>query len=88
MAGQRKRPGDKRRQKVARKRKHKPHGFERPKEWAVEELNGVTAWIKKLEGPEGDKYPPTWRSGQLRHYKKRAKMLRAEIKSHPTIKGT
>ncbi len=87
MAGQRQRPGERRRRKAAKKKKSKPSGFVRPLEWAIEELNGVTGWIKKLAGPEGDGYPQAWRAGQLRHYKKRATMLRVEIKAHASRKG-
>lgn len=82
MAPEKRPPSERRRRVVARKRKGAKPPFIRPREWAEQELIGVKGWIARLEGAEGETYPPDWRKGQLRHYRNRAKELRAEIKRY------
>lgn len=75
-------PGEHRRRKVRARAKEAKPEFTRPREWAEAELHGVLNWLKSLKSPEADKYPEDWRKGQTRHYKHRARELRAEIKAH------
>lgn len=70
-----------RRHKARKAAKPKPQ-FDRPREWAESELRGVIGWLKALRSSAADKYPEDWRKGQTRHYKHRARELRAEIKDH------
>lgn len=70
------------RRKAKKKAKKTAVPFVRPREWAQAELVGVLGWIERLEAPLGESYPPDWRAGQLRHYRKRAKQLRSEIRRH------
>lgn len=84
MSPEKRPPSERRRRVVARKKKGPKPEFSRPREWAEQELIGVNGWIARLEGIEGESYPPGWRVGQLRHYRKRAKYIRAEIKRHKT----
>lgn len=80
MAPKKKRPGERRRQRPYKSRTAPKPEFTRPREWAEQELIGVLAWLERLQGEKGDHYPKGWRTGQVRHYKKRAKDLRAEIR--------
>lgn len=79
MAGKGKRPGEKRRKVRRAKHKGAKPTFDRPREWAEQELIGVRAWLRRLKGPESKRFPAGWRRGQIRHYEKRARMLRVEI---------
>lgn len=81
MASKKKRPGDRRRQRAHKRAKGKGPEFTRPPEWAMQELIGVRAWLARLKGAEGKTYPPGWRRGQIKHYTKRVRMLKAEIEA-------
>lgn len=81
MARDKTRPGERRRRKGKKKANPKSPSFLRPVEWALSELSGVVAWLGDLKGPSGERFPVGWRNGQIKHYTKRAKMLRAEIKA-------
>lgn len=79
MAPKKKRPGDRRRQRSQSKRKKDKPPFDRPREWAEQELIGVRNWLGRLKGDEQHRYPEGWRRGQIKHYEKRARMLKSEI---------
>lgn len=79
MAPDKKRPGEKRRQRSRPKRKKNKPSFNRPREWAEQELIGVRGWLKRLKGPGGLLFPEGWRRGQIRHYEQHARKLKAEI---------
>ena len=81
MTGKKKRPGETRRLKRRRKQRGAAPKFHRPESWARAELVGVENWLKRLKGSEGQEFPEGWRKGQIKHYRKRAKMLREEIKA-------
>lgn len=81
MAKGKKRPGERRRRKGKKRADPERPRFHRPVEWAKSELEGVVAWLERLQGPEGESYPEGWRRGQIKHYEKRARMVRAEIKA-------
>ena len=79
MSKDRSRPGERRRRKGKKKADPKRPRFHRPIAWAMQELIGVKAWLKRLKGSEGAEYPEGWKRGQIKHYEKRARMLRREI---------
>lgn len=81
MSDRKKRPGERRRIKKRKRQKAAAPDFHRPVEWARAELVGVQNWLSRLRGVEGREYPEPWRDGQVRHYRKRAQALRAEIKA-------
>ena len=66
-----------------RKRPNRRKGQQppRPSEWVQAELDGVLAWLSKLENAEEGVFPAEWRKGQLRHYKARATTLRKELRA-------
>lgn len=80
MAKDKVRPGERRRRKGKKKADPSRPRFNRPIEWAQAELDGVTAWLARLKGSEGESFPEGWRRGQIKHYEKRARMVRAELK--------
>ena len=75
------RPGERRRIKKRKRQKAAAPDFHRPVEWARAELVGVQNWLGRLKGPDGKRFPEGWRAGQEKHYTRRAKTLRAEIKA-------
>ena len=81
MAKGKKRPSERRRVKKRKRQKTAAPDFHRPVEWARAELAGVQNWLVRLKGPEGQEFPRGWRTGQVKHYQKRARMLRDEIKT-------
>ena len=81
MTKGKKRPGERRRVKKRRRQKKAAADFRRPIEWAQAELDGVRDWLERLQNPTGEQFPKGWRRGQIKHYKKRAVTLRAEIKA-------
>lgn len=80
MSKDKRRPGERRRRKGKKKADPSRPRFNRPIEWAQAELDGVTAWLARLKGSEGESFPEGWRRGQIKHYEKRARMVRAELK--------
>lgn len=75
------RPGESRRRKKRKRQKAEAPGFHRPVEWARAELVGVQNWLVRLRGPAGKAFPEGWRRGQIKHYSKRVRTLRDEIKA-------
>ncbi len=79
MAPKKRTPGERRRHAKRRRRAKLAPDFKRPREWGEQELIGVRAWLARLKGPDGAKYPQGWRRGMIKHYEKRARLIRAEI---------
>lgn len=79
--GRGKPPGEHRRKKRIRLRKKAKPSFVRPLEWAEQELIGVRDWLRRLKGDGKENYPEQWRRGQIKHYEKRARVLKGEIEA-------
>lgn len=81
MAPKKRPPGARRRLKRLRNTRGGRPSFVRPREWAEQELIGVRGWLKRLKGEGREMYPEGWRRGQIRHYEKRARVLKGEIEA-------